>query len=30
VKQWHYKPFRLNGVRVEVETIVEVTFQLTQ
>ena len=30
VKQWHYKPFLLNGLPVEVETTVEVTFQLTQ
>jgi protein TonB len=29
VKQWHYKPYLLNGEAVEVETSVTVTFQLT-
>jgi len=29
VKQWHYKPYLLNGEAVEVETNVTVTFQLT-
>ena len=28
VKQWRYKPFRLNGQPVEIETTVTVTFQL--
>ena len=29
VKQWHYRPYLLNGEAVEVETSVTVTFQLT-
>jgi len=29
VKQWHYKPYLLNGDAVEVETSVTVTFQLS-
>ncbi len=29
VKQWHYRPFLLNGEPVEVETTVTVTFQLS-
>jgi protein TonB len=29
VKQWHYKPYLLNGEAVEVETSVTVTFQLS-
>ena len=28
VKQWRYKPFRLNGEPVEVETTVNVVFSL--
>lgn len=28
VKQWHYKPYLLNGIPVEVETTVTVNFQL--
>lgn len=28
VRQWRYRPFLLNGVPVEVETLVTVTFQL--
>jgi len=28
VKQWHYRPFLLNGVPVEVETVVTVTFRI--
>jgi len=27
VKQWHYRPYLLNGEAVEVETSVTVTFQ---
>jgi protein TonB len=30
VKRWHYKPFLLNGVPVEVETTVNVIFSLSQ
>lgn len=30
VKQWHYRPFLLNGSPVEVETTITITFQLTQ
>jgi protein TonB len=30
VRQWHYRPFLLNGEPVEVETIVTVTFQISQ
>ena len=30
VKQWRYKPYLLNGLPVEVETMVTVTFQLQQ
>jgi protein TonB len=29
VKQWHYRPYLLNGEAVEVETSVTVTFQLS-
>ena len=28
VKKWRYKPFLLNGLAVEIETTVTVTFQL--
>jgi len=30
VRQWHYRPFLLNGEPVEVETTVTVTFQISQ
>jgi TonB family protein len=30
VKQWKYKPFFLNGVRVEVETQIQVNFTLSE
>jgi protein TonB len=30
VKQWHYRPYLLNGEAVEVETNVTVTFQISQ
>jgi len=30
VKQWHYRPYLLNGQPVEVETIVTVNFSLSQ
>jgi protein TonB len=30
VRQWHYRPYLLNGEPVEVETIVTVTFQISQ
>jgi protein TonB len=28
VKQWHYKPFLLNGQPIEIETTVTVNFQV--
>jgi protein TonB len=28
VKQWHYRPYLLNGQPIEVETTVVVTFEL--
>jgi len=28
VKQWHYRPYLLNGEPVEVETNITVTFQI--
>jgi len=30
VRQWHYRPYLLNGEPVEVETIVTVNFQISQ
>jgi TonB family protein len=30
VKKWEYKPYLLNGVAVEVETIVNVTYSLSR
>ncbi|HEV2714659.1 MAG TPA: energy transducer TonB [Terriglobales bacterium] len=30
VKEWHYRPYLLNGEPVEVETIVTVNFQISQ
>jgi len=30
VKQWHYRPYLLNGQPVEVETTITVNFQLTE
>jgi len=30
VKQWRYRPFLLNGMPVEIETTINVIFQLTQ
>jgi protein TonB len=30
VRQWHYKPYLLNGQPVEVETTVTITFRLQQ
>jgi outer membrane biosynthesis protein TonB len=30
VKQWKYKPYKLNGAPVEIETQIEVNFTLPQ